>query len=203
MECCCRIRQPSGSSTGRKYHCSPSCTSLSPHHPSSGHYDILYKVEDLSPRNRPAPPAQQDLPVNLQYAATEHYFPSFQLGLADYEIPGASEIVPRTLAWTSSPQFEFIPGPVTPPVAHTVPASMPTPSYAPTPMISPPAPEYFSRHLSLESTPRSAPLHFSQSLNPVPWTRDGPFRASRWNLEADLPVAPSVPYNCQTPTFKK
>jgi hypothetical protein len=200
MELSCQTSQRSGFFIDRK-RTLPSCRSLS-NDAYSGHYDILYKLEDLPPRKRAAPSAQ-DVYVALNHASTQTYHaPIFGSGYGFQEIPGMS-LYNATMNWSASPQFDFGAS-VAPAIPHPVSRSAPTPSYAPTPMISPPAPQYVTQP-PLEMPPAVSSLQFQPTTH-YPMT--GPFRPSRWIFGGDVNFtaghpAPSSPYSCQTSPFKQ
>ncbi|CAK3776283.1 Hypothetical predicted protein [Lecanosticta acicola] len=173
-----------------------------------GHYDLLYKEEDL-----PAPPPPQPaVPTYLQYAS-QSYEPVYDLGVSDFmtSIPGMSYANIPQGSWMSSTygtgsDFFTTQAPVQS-CAQTVPTpSAPAPQphvqsqpvYAsastPTPMVAPPS--HMPHELAIRtSVPQAAPgtsdLHSS----------GGPFRPSAWQLEPDFVSATSqMPF--QTSIFR-
>ena len=168
-----------------------------------GHYDILYKLEDLPQRVRAPPATQQDVLVALQHTSTEHYHSTVPFGLSDYELPGMSVYSGPTMGWSASPQYDFATAAVAPPMAEHVPRSVSTPNYAPTPMISPLSSEYFPQPLPLEQPPSSMSMQAQQSFHPISVDRGGPFRHSIWEYESNFAPAPSFQSACQTSIFKK
>jgi ubiquitin thioesterase protein OTUB1 len=169
-----------------------------------GHYDILYKLEDL-PRSVRAPPAtQQDVLVALQHTSTEHYHATVPFPLSDYELPGMSVYSGPNMGWSASPPYDFVAAAVSPSMADQVPRSVSTPNYAPTPMISPLSSDYFPQPLHLEQPASSMPIQTQQSFHhPISVDRGGPFRHSRWEYENNFAPAPSFQSACQTSIFKK
>jgi len=169
-----------------------------------GHYDILYKLEDLPRRVRAPPTTQQDVLVALQHTSTEHYHSTVPFGLGDYELPGMSVYSGPNVPWSASPQYDFVTPAVAPSMAEQVPRTVSTPNYASTPMISPLSSDYFSQPLPLEQPPSSVPMQAQQSFHhPISVDRGGPFRHSIWEYESNFTPAPSFQSTCQTSIFKK
>lgn len=168
-----------------------------------GHYDILYKIEDL-------PPAAASIPTYLQYASHTHSEPVYDLGVSDFMtmIPGMSFANPQQ-AWMSNSSYGSDFFTTSTPVQQCVPP-VPTPAPAPQPQIQPqpvyvtPAPNHLvaqptqmSQEMVIRTVPHGNVAHsgFQQQLS-------GPFRPSMWELEDGFVQATSqMPF--QTSIFRK
>src|ERR1700761_6765749 len=81
------ILLPSACYTGRKLDPLTKFTPLTIN--LSGHYDILYKQEDIPvPMSISAPTGSNEIMVALNHAQTEHYHPNLPFAVNDFEIPG-------------------------------------------------------------------------------------------------------------------
>lgn len=174
----------------------------------SGHYDILYKPEDIPP-----PPVA----TYLQISSHTYNDPVFELPSADFMtmVPGMS-MTSRQHGWISSNSCgglcDFFPAP-TPaqPCASTL--STPAPSsavssvlpqqhssFAPRSTAAPVLPQ--NHPPAQELTIRPAAHSMMQIGYPQMGASDGPFRPSPWTLEADIQRATShMPL--QTSIFRK
>lgn len=157
--------------------------------PSSGHYDILYSVEDVHQPVAAPVGAQPPLFVGLANPP-EH----FEAPLGYYDpmtmIPGMSTTplggLPPDWGYGA---FNF---------ASTPGASLrtaPVPAYAPLP-VRQPSHDFVSHSVPTETY--SVPL-----APPVSLSRDGPFRLSKWELEPELASSGSHTSSFQTAIFRK
>ncbi|SMY29965.1 unnamed protein product [Zymoseptoria tritici ST99CH_1A5] len=182
-----------------------------------GHYDILYKPEDLPPPS----PQQQPIATYLQYGSQTHQEPVYDLGVPDFltmipgisyantthwggmppgygELPAASNffanVPPQTCAGQSIP---------TPSITTPQPQQIhPQPGYAatPTPTQLVPPPTQLTHDLPIRNNSHTTLAHsdFQHQLGGGP---GGPFRPSFWQFEPEFMQASScVPY--QTAIFR-
>ncbi|KAF2397511.1 cysteine proteinase [Trichodelitschia bisporula] len=179
-----------------------------------GHYDILYKLEDL-PSIVPPPiahPAEQRVFLN-HHQSTQALPSKLPFDTNNFEIPGLSifsgpAVSGPGVAWAPYPTYDFSASPISPqPIAQPITQAIPqprieaTPAYAP--IAAPPPPpvsiptEYYSTTMPLEPPVTSLPLY-----QPSPIDRGGPFRPSIWEYESySMPQAPHPPL-CQTAIFR-
>ncbi|KAF2433008.1 cysteine proteinase [Tothia fuscella] len=164
-----------------------------------GHYDILYKLEDL-PQQAALPfnPAPQNVFVALNHTSTETTHHKIAFELDNIEIPGMSFYPGPNMGWSNFPQYDF--SPVSVPYPHSSSRSLPTPSYAPVPVAH--APEYYTTSVTVPP-PSVAPVTLPHHPAPhAPIDRVGPFRPSIWEYETNFaPAAPHLPL-CQTAIFR-
>jgi len=167
-----------------------------------GHYDILYKVEDI-----PQPPAP--VPTYLQYSSQTHQEPVFDLGVSDFMtmIPGMSYANAHS-GWVSgSYASDFF----TTSAVQQCTQSTPSPvTPAPQPQIQAQAPQY----VSAAPTHLAPPTQFPQemAIRTVPQATlansafqhqlSNPFRQSMYAVDPEFVHATSqTPF--QTSIFKK
>jgi hypothetical protein len=166
----------------------------------SGHYDILYKLEDLPQRAAPPPVvAPQNVFVALNHASTETTHHKIAFDLDNIEIPGMSFYPGPNIGWSGFPQYDFSPVSVSQPVSS--PRSLPTSTYPSLPAAH--APEYYapSAPVTTPSIPTVTLPHHPAPHAPI--DRVGPFRPSIWEYETNFaPAAPHPPL-CQTAIFRK
>lgn len=167
-----------------------------------GHYDILYKVEDLP---------QVNIPTYLQYASHTHNEPVYDLNIPNFmmAIPGMSYADPHQ-AWMSSSSYGCnmfapptpvqqcessipTPGPPSQPQIQPQPAYVPA---TPTHLVAPPS------EMPQEMVIRTGPPH-ATLVHPVFQPQPGgAFRRSAWELEVGFAEATSsMPF--QTSIFRK
>ncbi|KIW07895.1 uncharacterized protein PV09_01806 [Verruconis gallopava] len=164
-----------------------------------GHYDILYKAEDLMvtksvPSASVTQAAQQNVFVALQHASTEtlHHRTAYQP--ETIEIPGMSFYTGPQATWPQAfNQYDIAPSPISPPVSSPRPAV--TPTYPNVPAI-PVHDMYFpSPPASQASLPNVALPHHVQI------DRGTPFRPSAWEYTAEFNNMPHQSL-CQTSIFR-
>ncbi|KAK5109550.1 hypothetical protein LTR62_006901 [Meristemomyces frigidus] len=181
-----------------------------------GHYDILYKAEDL-----PQPP--EPIPTYLQFGSREHQQHVYDIApVMDFmtDIPGMSFINPHQ-AWLTGSSYgsgvsDFFtapqtlqqcvqPTPAPAPVATPIPYVSLEPQLQPSPLyIPPPAVEHFAPsavELTQELALRPAP-HVSMVTSAFQQQTPGPFRPSAWQFEEGFVHATSQ-RSIQTSIFKK
>jgi len=173
-----------------------------------GHYDLLYKIEDL-------PVPAMAVPTYLQYASHTHHEPVYDLRVSDLMtmIPGMSYANPHQ-AWMSNSSYAgsdcFAPAappiqvqqctqPLPTPVAHTPqPQIQPQPVYVPatpTHLVAPP--NQLPQEMAIRTVTHATLAHPSFQHQIA-----GPFRPSAWELEPDFVQATSqMPF--QTSIFRK
>lgn len=180
---------------------------------SSGHYDVLYKAEDIPPQHHAI--SNIAIPTYLQYASHPHQEPVYDLGVPDFmmNIPGMSFANPHQ-AWMSNSSYagsDFFSTP-TPAQPCAQPVS--------TPVASIPQPQIQPQAVYVSATPShhhlvAPPLQMPQEMAIRPASHAGlahasfqhqvsagPFRPSVWELEPDFVQATShVPF--QTSIFRK
>ncbi|KAF2720344.1 cysteine proteinase [Polychaeton citri CBS 116435] len=183
-----------------------------------GHYDILYKPEDLAPE-----PAS--VPTYLQFGSHAHNDPIYDLGVPDFMtmIPGMSYASSCGGGWMSSnsnmgfaPPDPFQPVSSVPPAPSVAPISQasttPVPRLATHTSMQPQPP--YSVQPAHASTPALPPNQIVQqefSLDEVPQASaahpiqtqlvgGGPFRPSMWELKPDLQATTQVQF--QTSIFR-
>ncbi|EME38717.1 hypothetical protein DOTSEDRAFT_75461 [Dothistroma septosporum NZE10] len=178
-----------------------------------GHYDLLYKPEDLP---APPPPPPAPVPTYLQFA-TQAFEPVQDLGVSEWmtSIPGMSYAnMSQSSSWTSSnfssgADFFNTPAPVsscapavpTPPPApatqpHVQSQAMYVPSSTPTQMVPPPT--QMPHEMAIRT---SVPQHTLGHPDLPHQLSGGPFRPSVWQLEPDFVQATSsMPF--QTSIFR-
>ena len=173
-----------------------------------GHYDLLYKPEDV-------PPPPTAVPTYLQFSSHTHQEPIYDLGVSDYMtmIPGMSYANPHQ-AWLSNSSYggsdffatsapvpqcaQPLPNPV---VSAAPPQIQPEPVYVPaTPTSLAPPPIQMHQELAIRTVPvphAAAVSHaaFQHQLN-------GPFRPSQYQYEAGIAqMTCHMPF--QTSIFRK
>lgn len=168
-----------------------------------GHYDILYKAEDLLvTKNVPAIPAtqstQQNVYVVLQHASTEHIHQrtAFQPGPEAIEIPGMSFYTGSQQGWPQAfNQYDMAPSPMSPALAS--PRAPVSPTY---PGVSnvPVHDMYFQNTQMPPTSLPNVPLPHHVHID-----RGTPFRPSAWEFEASYQS--NLPHQslCQTAIFRK
>ncbi|KAK3636323.1 hypothetical protein LTR56_014279 [Elasticomyces elasticus] len=179
-----------------------------------GHYDILYKMEDLPPPPPPPMPEQATIPTYLQFGSSTHNEHVFDIAGMDFmtQIPGMSCINPHQ-AWMSpsygngASDFFATTAPAQQ-CAQPIAAPAPTPTPAPQPqqiqpqsMYAVPAtpthyvapPNELSQELAIR-TISHAPLANASLQQHVA----GPFRPSQYQL--DVRACAHMPF--QTTIFK-
>lgn len=151
-----------------------------------GHYDILYKIEDVQP-----PISQPALHVNLAGYTNEFVPISREMSDVMTLIPG---LYPTGLgqSWPSVSSYDFHPTPV------PQPQMAPVSSYAPVPT-SAPSQDYTSpvHHNVPLDPPVNMPLNPPMSIE-----RGGPFRPSVYELEPGFHSG-QAPLQFQTSIFRK
>lgn len=178
--------------------------------PCSGHYDILYKLEDV-------PPPIATVPTFFQFGSHTHNEPVYDLDVSDLMtvIPGMSFATPQQ-GWLSASSYgaasDFFPTP-TPAQPCAQPLSTPTavpappppqmqvrPVYVPPqPVSMPPPPTQMPQDLTVRTVPHSVSQAVAFPQHPG---SGHPFRSSHWELEPDFVQATShVPF--QTAIFRK
>ncbi|KAK4495406.1 hypothetical protein PRZ48_013737 [Zasmidium cellare] len=176
-----------------------------------GHYDLLYKPEDLPAP--PPPPAATAVPTYLQYGSSHD--PVYDLGVSDFmtSIPGMSYANLSQPGWMSSSYASGVDFLNTPAPVQACTQALPTPSApAPQPQISSqpvyvpastpsqmvPPPTQMPHELAIRTSvaqPSLAHNDFQHQLS------IGPFRASAWQYEPDFVSATSqMPF--QTSIFR-
>lgn len=174
----------------------------------SGHYDLLYTLQDLPPTSAP-------VATYLQYASHTHHEPAYDLGpQPDFMtlIPGMSYANPQQ-GWLSSSSYtdsDFFPtsapiqpcAPVVPTPAAPAPPQQQTqvqPVYVPatpTQLVAPPT------QITQDFAIRTVPHANVQSHHAFQQQVSGPFRPSAWELEEGFAQTMShTPY--QTSIFRK
>jgi ubiquitin thioesterase protein OTUB1 len=169
-----------------------------------GHYDILYKTEDLPQASAPI--------AYLQYGSHTHFEPVQDLGYSDVlsMIPGMSYATQHPV-WMSGSTYgsdffsspapvqqcsQAVATPVTPaPQPHIQAQPTQFVTAAPSHLVAPPL--QMPQEMAIRTAPHAslAPSAFHSQLS-------GPFRPSAWELEPDFRHATSqVQY--QTSIFKK
>ncbi|QIW99209.1 hypothetical protein AMS68_004727 [Peltaster fructicola] len=160
-----------------------------------GHYDILYKIEDI-----PAPPVS----TYLQISSHTYNEPVFDLPVADFMtmVPGMS-MTNRQHGWISSNSYggvcDFFPAP-TPAQPCATAISTPASSASASTMI--PQHSSYASHQTVLSLPpnhlpaqeltiRPATHSMLQAGLPQIGASGGPFRPSHWELEPDIARATS------------
>ncbi|KXT00572.1 hypothetical protein AC578_5219 [Pseudocercospora eumusae] len=182
-----------------------------------GHYDLLYKPEDL-----PAPPPPPaPVPTYLQFGTQTHQEPAYDLGVSampDFlmTIPGMSYASQPQQAWgmpsSYSTDFNFS----TPAPASACTPAVQTPSApAPQPQPMPSQPVYVSGSSPPQMVPPPTQLTHEMAIRPAAAMAHahighhdlqsqlggGPFRMSAWNYEPDFMQATSqMPF--QTSIFR-
>ncbi|KAK5117486.1 hypothetical protein LTR85_008871 [Meristemomyces frigidus] len=169
-----------------------------------GHYDILYKVEDL-------PPAITTIPTYLQYSSHTHNEPVYDLGVSDFmtAIPGMSYANPHQ-AWLSSSSYgsdlfasstpvQQCAPPVSTPAPPLQPQIQPQPVYlsaTPPHLVAPPS--QMPQELAIRTVPHP---HASLAHAAFQHQLGGAFRRSAWELEDGFVQATSsIPF--QTSQFR-
>jgi ubiquitin thioesterase protein OTUB1 len=166
----------------------------------SGHYDILYKLEDLPQRGSvPHAPTQQNVIVALNHASTELTHHKIGFELDNIEIPGMSFYSGPSMAWPAFSQYEF------PAVSTTHAISSPPPVEAP---IYTALPVAHVQEVYVQTVPVTPPAIAPVTLphHPAPHAaidRGGPFRPSIWEYETNFAPATPHPPLCQTAIFRK
>lgn len=174
---------------------------------NSGHYDLLYTVQDLPPSSAPAA-----IPTYLQYASQPYHEPACDIGVPDFMtmIPGMSYANPHQ-AWMSSSSYsdsDFFPTPA--PIQQCAPV-VPTPAPAPQPQMQPQPAYVPATPTQLVAPPTQMPqefairtvahqsMHAQPSFQPQP---SGPFRPSKWEWEHGVAETMcQIPF--QTSIFRK
>ncbi|KAK4983262.1 hypothetical protein LTR50_007340 [Elasticomyces elasticus] len=164
-----------------------------------GHYDILYKPEDIQPPM--LPPQSAPIPTYFQFAPQpmDHVY---DIGASDFitMIPGMS-FANTHAGWMSSSPFGSSGfAPTTLPCQPQPPAPAPTPLYAPPPALPPPPPPPAQiSHASDFATPSLPPTAMP---NHMPHMGNDPFRSSIWELERGFPAATTQCLPFQTSIFR-
>jgi hypothetical protein len=190
-----------------------------------GHYDILYKLEDLPARVPLQPPStNQDIFVGLSHGQTEHIHTRLPFAVNDFEIPGMSVFPSPALSspvsWSSYAQFDFpqatgptmsLPShvrtlPSTPAATYQVPPDAIDQAYFSSPNVSiQQLPTVSIQQLPTlaPATPVSPVLPSSPAHAHLATLQSGtPFRPSRWEYETSIALGLNPPL-CQTAIFKK
>jgi hypothetical protein len=176
----------------------------------SGHYDILYKRDNMSAHEPQGPAATQEMVVAFNHGQTTHTYTRLPFPPNDYEIPGMSIFpnpqitthVTASVPWPGFSQYEFIPTHPNRVTPQGRPLSGPPAVY----QIPPTAihhPFYSSPNLSMEhppSQPPMTPMSPASPASPSAPQIHGPFRPSRWEFET---THRANPHACQTTIFKK
>ncbi|EME86592.1 uncharacterized protein MYCFIDRAFT_162177 [Pseudocercospora fijiensis CIRAD86] len=181
-----------------------------------GHYDLLYKPEDL-----PAPPPPPaPVPTYLQFGTQTHQEPAYDLGVSampDFlmTIPGMSYASQPPQAWgmpsSYSTDFTFS---APAPVSACTPAVQTPSAPAPQPQSLPSQPVYVSGSSPTQLVPPPTQLTHEMAIRPAAMAQahlghhdlqsqlgGGPFRMSAYNYEADFMQATSqMPF--QTSIFR-
>lgn len=171
-----------------------------------GHYDILYKAEDLP---QPIPPMQ----TYLQYGSHMHDDPVGEVGCPDFMalIPGMSYANPHQ-AWmsnssygsdffaTPAPVNQCVPPPIPTPAPQTQPPQVqPQPVYvSPPPTQIVPPPTQMPHEMAIRSAPSQGNVNHAGFQNHL----SGPFRPSAWELQDGFVQATSQ-MPLQTSIFRK
>jgi len=159
---------------------------------ASGHYDILYKFEDV-PQPKPQPP----LMVNLATGRFEehmHERPGWHdLGGPDFGVPGMSFASPGQVPWSYNPLYDFsaAPGP-------TLQQAIPVPAYAPLSVAAPRA-ELMPQPASQDMQVGVPTIQHQLSMI----DRVGPFRPSKFELETNYSSGTLHHTQFVTSAFKK
>lgn len=186
-----------------------------------GHYDILYKAEDL-----PAPPQQAPIHVALAYGNSHNFEAASPDATLLSMIPGMySHNRFQTMdhsfgqRWPATYDFDSTPAPqpqITPvqPYAPAAPASIAPVSVAHSDYMSPLHPSPISHQspashhsLQMEQQPVSLPFHpapaqpASIDRAQITVERGGPFRPSMYELEPGFGIGEALPF--QTNIFRK
>jgi ubiquitin thioesterase protein OTUB1 len=165
-----------------------------------GHYDILYKAEDLLVTRSVAvvpttQPSQQNVFVALQHASTEtlHHRTAFQP--ETIEIPGMSFYTGPQASWPQAfNQYDLAASPVSPAIAS--PRAPVTPSY-------PGVPNVAAHDMYFQSTPMSQSTLPTMTLaHHLHIDRDTRFRPSAWEFEVSY-QGHNPHQLCQTAIFRK
>lgn len=166
-----------------------------------GHYDILYKAEDVA-RVAPLPPVSthQDVMVALQHHSTEHFHhrTAYQQE-PTIEIPGMSFYPGPQGGWPPAfcSPYDAAPSPISP--------SIPSPRAAVTPSY-PGVPSVHSHDVYIPSVPMAQQVMPTITIahhRGPPIDRGGPFRPSMWELETNFASPGHHPPLCQTAIFRK
>jgi ubiquitin thioesterase protein OTUB1 len=182
----------------------------------SGHYDLLYKYEDVPP----PPPSTESVAAYLSHNAPHPQYES----IGDYSdaadnlmfIPGMS-IAPSSNGWLSGPGYgsDFFTTPFAP--LQTCAPAVPTPvAPAPQPQMlsqTTPQPAYGAgaqashvmppTQIPTELAIRSMPHAEHAGVPPLNPKADGPFRPSHYEYEADYLQTMSHHMPLTTSIFKK
>jgi hypothetical protein len=185
----------------------------------SGHYDILYKQEDVSvPMSISAPTGNNEILVALNHAQTEHYHANLPFAVNDFEIPGMAIFPPSAMSGPMEmrqygqydyPQASLLPmssmsGPARSyPAATTSFATMPATTihqdmFRPINIPAEPQPPPAVTPISGLPSPLSSLPHHNVSLQSAT-----PFRRSKWEVENFASLNGTIAPFCQTSIFKK
>ena len=160
-----------------------------------GHYDILYKAEDLiTPKAASQPQQQNVFTVALQHSHSEtlHHRTPFQADAL--EIPMGSFFNPAAASWPQAiGQYDFAPSPMSP--AVTSPRTVVTPSYPGVPSV-PVHDMYFQSTQMPQSTMGGMTLPHHVQMD------RGNFRPSHQQYFLDISHAQHQSL-CQTAIFRK
>jgi len=174
-----------------------------------GHYDILYKAEDL-------PVQPMVVPTYLQYSSVTHQEPVYDLGVSDFMtmIPGMSYATPQQ-AWASNASYgsDFFPASTTvqqctqPLPAPAVSTAQPQLQLQTQPVYIPATPSHLVAppiQLPQEMAVRTAPHGILAQSNFPHQLTSSPFRRSRFEYEMtrDFAQAP-LHLPLQTSIFRK
>lgn len=183
-----------------------------------GHYDILYKLEDIAAEEATAPAgAAHDVMVHLSTQAEPLPAAKHSFEINDYEIPGMSMYPgPSTGSWSSMGQFDYGQG-VPPSVMGSGPShghivslpslpsetatsyqSLPSTALPPTTLATALPPTSVEQDYFVDQSSPITPVLGHVQIYPSAENRKSPFRHSRWEYQAQ-PMSSPV----QTPIFKK
>ena len=158
---------------------------------SRGHYDVLYKLEDLPQPPVPQANTTQNLLVALNHDTPEmtHHRTAFHPDII--EIPGMSFYAGPNAGWPAFAQYDISTSPIVAPT--TSPRAAPTPSY-------PGVPPAHPQDVFIPTLPIPQPSVPSLTLaHHPPIDRGGPFRPSMYEYKTDY----ASPNLCQTAIFRK
>lgn len=160
-----------------------------------GHYDILYKAEDLVTTKSISQTQQQDVLVALNHSQSETLHHRTPFHAEALEIPGLSFFQPAPASWGQGiGQYDFAPSPMSPAIAS--PRTAVTPSY-------PSVPSVPVHDMYFQSTPMQQSAMATMTLPHHPLVaRETPFRPSAWEYTMEMNHAPHQSL-CQTAIFRK
>lgn len=175
----------------------------------SGHYDILYKLEDLpAPSSIPSEvivgftrhhASHMDTPAALPFVGTNHEVPGMELFPGQHNIRSWAALE-TTFDFQAAPISDNVPPSHLHGMTRTMPIRTHYRPHARTSSIS--TPDYFNR-----STPSSHVITPTSPISPMtygaPAVEASPFRPSRFELEADFMAMNTSSPVYQTSIFKK